>query len=141
MNRPCIQFFLHHIHVPPSSHFVLPFSLVTHIQCKRISDKWCTYWIVLNFFLVGILFHLPPWTTCVNAQISKAVLAAAFEHFSSIAVIIMPSLNIMNHALFYFIKTHGNQLFYYWAPLCRCKWLLYWPPFCLLNTWCKKLRS
>ena len=63
--------------------------------------------IVTNVFLVEICFELPPCTICVNTQISKAVMATAFESVQSIAATIMHAPNIMNHAFLYFILTVG----------------------------------
>ena len=49
-------------------------------------------------------FHDAP---SVNTQISKAVMATAFEHFKSIATTNEPAPKMMSHAFLDFIETNG----------------------------------
>ena len=63
--------------------------------------------IVTNVSLVAICCQLPPYIICVNTQITKAVMATAFESVQLNATTIMHAPNIMNHAFLYFIKTVG----------------------------------
>ena len=64
--------------------------MVTHTQEKRTSDNYTSICIVTNVFSLATPFQLSPYNTCVNTQISKAVMATAFESVQSIAVNIMP---------------------------------------------------
>ena len=61
--------------------------------------------IVTNVFSVALHFQLPPCTICVNTQISKAVMATAFEPVQCIVSTIVPCTRIHNHAFLNFIKT------------------------------------
>ena len=64
-------------------------------------------WIVTSIHSVAILFQLPPCTICVNTQISKAVMATAFEYIQLIATNVMPATNIINPEISYFVETVG----------------------------------
>ena len=105
-------------------HAIITFFLVTHIKWKRTLNKWYTPLDSYQFFLVTIFFKLSPCTICVNTQISKAVLATAFESDQSIASTILPATRIKNHAFFVFHPNSWhtfqacNQVFSHPSPLC-----------------------
>ena len=103
------------MHLIISSSFLSPFIFTICVAFftadtssrKGLQTNDASIWIVNDVFSVGIFFHFPPCTICVNTEIFKATMATVFEHFKLIAVTIVPDLNIMNHASLYFIETLG----------------------------------
>ena len=139
MNRQCICFFFVLFRFPSFSQSVWTYSLFTHTQQKRSSDKWYTHLNKYQCLFSGNNFQLPLCTICVNTHISKAVMATAFESVQSIASSILLAAKIKNHAFFVFYQYTWdafqacNQVFSHPSPLCIHKLLLQLPPFLSLK--------
>ena len=111
---------------------------------KGLQTNETSIWIVTKVFSMVMPFQLPPCTICVNTQVSKAVMATAFESVQSIATTILPAARIKNHAFLYFIETLGMHcklaIMYspIQAPYAVINYFFHSPPFHLWNIWGKQ---
>ena len=118
------------------NHAIITLSCWQHTPNREaLQTNDTSIWIVTNIFLLAKLFQLPPSTICVNPEISKAVVALAFESAQSISTTIMPAPKIMNHAVLYFIETVGMhcklaiRYWSIWTPYTTINYFFHRPPF------------
>ena len=105
----CYHSFLVMFHSLSSSWSVWTYSLVTHSTEKKLQTNDAFILIVTKIFSLAILFQLPSCTLCVNTQISKTVMATAFESVQSIPTTIVTDPKIMYLAFSWFIETIGME--------------------------------
>ena len=99
-----IHSFLSAFHFLSSSLSVRTYSLMTQTQQKTASHNQYIHLDRYQSPFGGNTFQLPPCTNCVNTEISKAVMAAAFESVQPIAATIVPAPKIMNHTFCILLK-------------------------------------
>ena len=129
-NRTFIWLILCHFYLPSFSLFVLPFSLLTHIQQNKSSDKWCTHlgskWCLFggNIFLSSTMNHLYEHRDLSGYNGSSVwAFLINFCHYCACS---------QSHKSCFFVfhqnTWHGflacNHLSYHPAPLCSHKLLL-----------------
>ena len=90
------------LYISSSSWSVQTHWQLTHIQQKRIPDKWYIHLGSYQCRFCGSVLSTSSFINCMNTQISKAVMTMAFESAQSFAITILPAANVMTQYFFEF---------------------------------------